>query len=54
MIRTKRAIAYAQPMTFTKAYEPEKKFVDAVKGFILFGGKIVRPREMLNINVKYE
>lgn len=54
MMRTKRAIAYAQPMTFTKAYEPEKKFVDAVKGFILFGGKIVRPREMLNINVKYE
>lgn len=54
MIRTKRAIAFAQPMTFTKAYEPEKKFADAVKGFILFGGKIVRPREMLNINVKYE
>lgn len=53
MIRTTRAIAYAQPLTFTKAYEPEKKFTDAVKGFILFGGKIVRPEEILNINVKY-
>lgn len=53
MIRTTRAIAFAQPLTFTKAYEPEKKFTDAVKGFILFGGKIVRPDEILNINVKY-
>lgn len=53
MIRTPRAIAYAQPLTFTKAYEPEKKFTDAVKGFILFGGKIVRSEEILNINVKY-
>lgn len=53
MIRTTRAIAYAQPLTFTKAYEPEKKFTDAVKGFILFGGKIVRADEILNINVKY-
>ena len=53
MIRTTRAIAYAQPLTFTKAYEPEKKFTDAVKGFILFGGQIVRSDEILNINVKY-
>ena len=53
MIRTQRAIAYAQPLTFTKAYEPEKKFTDAVKGFILFGSQIVRPNEILNINVKY-
>ena len=53
MIRTKRAIAYAQPVTHTEAYRPEQKFADAVKGFILFGGKIVRPNELLNINVKY-
>ena len=53
MIRTKRAIAFAQPLTHTEAYRPEKKFADAVKGFILYGAKIVRPKEIININVKY-
>ena len=53
MIRTKRAIAFAQPLTHTEPYRPEKKFADAVKGFILYGGKVVRPKEIVNINVKY-
>ena len=53
MIRTQRAVAFAKPLTTTKAYEPEKKFADAVKGFILFDAKVVRPKEMLNINVQY-
>ena len=53
MIRTKRAIAYAKPLTHTEPYRPEKKFADAVKGFILFDAKVVRPKEVININVKY-
>lgn len=53
MLRTKRAIAFAKPKTHTEPYRPEKKFSDAVKGFILFGAKIVRPKEILNINVSY-
>ena len=53
MIRTKRAIAFANPMTHTEAYRPERKFADAVKGFTLYGAKIVRPKELININVKY-
>lgn len=53
MIRTQRAIAYANPLTHTEAYRPEKKFADAVKGYILFDAKVVRPKEVLNINVKY-
>lgn len=53
MIRTQRAIAFVQPMTHTEAYRPEKKFADAVKGFILFDGKVIRPKEIININVKY-
>lgn len=53
MIRTQRAIAYAKPLTHTEAYRPEKKFADAVKGFILFDAKVVRPKEIVNINVKY-
>ena len=53
MIRTKRAIAFVNPLTHTEAYRPEKSFADAVKGFALFDGKVVRPTEILNINVKY-
>lgn len=53
MIRTQRAIAFAKPLIHTEAYRPEKKFADAVKGFILFDAKVVRPKEIININVKY-
>lgn len=53
MIRTKRAVAFAQPMTHTEVYRPEKKFADAVKGFILYDAKVVRPREIFNLNVQY-
>lgn len=54
MIRTKRAIAFVNPVTYTEAYRPEKSFADAVKGYALFDGKIVRPKEIININVKYQ
>ncbi len=50
-VRTNRAIAFARPMVHTEAYRPEKAFSDAVKGFILYGAKIVRPKEMFNLNV---
>lgn len=53
MIRTKRAIAFANPFTHSEAYRPEKKFADAVKGYILYDAKVVRPKEIININVKY-
>lgn len=53
MIRTKRAIAFVNPLTHTEAYRPEKSFADAVKGFVLFDGKVVRPKEIINVNVKY-
>lgn len=53
MARTKRAIAFVKPLTHTEAYRPEKKFVDAVKGFILYDARIVRPKELVVYNVKY-
>ena len=53
MLRTKRAIAFVNPLTHTEAYRPEKSFADAVKGFALFDGKVVRPKEVINLNVKY-
>ena len=51
MVRTERAIAFARPMIHTEAYRPEAGFSDAVKGFILFDAKIVRPKEMFCMNV---
>lgn len=53
MIRTQRAVAFVKPRTHTEAYRPENKFADAVKGYVLFDAKVVRPREIININVKY-
>ena len=53
MIRTKRAIAFVNPLTHTEPYRPENSFADAVKGFELFAGRVVRPKEVININVKY-
>ncbi len=52
-LKTDRALAYVKPMTHTEPYRPEKGFSDAVKGFILFDAKIVRPKEMVIMNVKY-
>jgi hypothetical protein len=49
MMRTKRAVAYAQPVRHVEAYRPQGKFADAVKGFILFGAKVVRPKEMVKL-----
>lgn len=52
-VKTPRAIAFANPLTHTEPYRPEKKFADAVKGFTLYDAKIVRPKEMFVLNVKY-
>lgn len=48
-VKTKRAIAFAKGKPHTEAYRPEKGFSDAVKGFVLCGAKIVRPKEMVTI-----
>lgn len=53
MVRTQRAIAFCKPLTHTEAYRPEKGFADAVKGFILFDAKVVRPKEVVVLNVNY-
>ena len=53
MIRTQRAIAFANPYTFTKAYDPERSFKEAVKGFSLYQAKVVRPKELVVIPVTY-
>lgn len=51
MMLTDNAIAHVQPLTHVEAYRPEKKFEDAIKGFILYDAKIVRPKELIVMNV---
>ena len=46
-VRTKRAIAFAASEAHTEAYRPEASFTDAVKGFKLYGSKVVRPKELV-------
>lgn len=53
MVMTEKAIAYVNPLTETEAYRPEKKLADAVKGCTYFDAKIVRPKELIVMNVKY-
>lgn len=48
-VRTKRAIGFAKPITHVEPYRPEKRFEDAVKGFVLYDSKIIRPNEMVVI-----
>ena len=47
LIRTKRAISFAEQLSEIEAFRPEKRFADAVKGLHLYGAKVVYPNEMV-------
>lgn len=49
MVRTNKAIAFASAIDETEAYRPEKYFSDAIKGLNVYGGKLVRPKELVVI-----
>ena len=51
VVRTKRAVAFAEQLSEIEAYRPEKRFADAVKGLHLYGAKLVRPSEYLVLDV---
>lgn len=50
--RTGRAVAFAEQLSSVKAYEPELRHGDAVKGLHLYGAKIVYPKEIVFLNLK--
>lgn len=52
MLRTDKAIAFANPLTHVEPYRPDNSFSDAVKGFVLYGGVLARPKEMVVLNCK--
>lgn len=46
ILRTEKAIAFAEQIEKVEHYRPEDAFTDAVKGLYVFGAKIVRPKEI--------
>jgi hypothetical protein len=51
ILRTKRAIAFADQLSEVEAYRPEKRFAYAVKGLHLYGAKVVYPNEMVCLDI---
>lgn len=52
LIRSKRAIAYAEQLSEIEAYRPELRFADAVKGLLLYGAKVVYPAEIVDLKIE--
>lgn len=53
IMRTKKAIAFAKPFTFTEAIRDAKHFGDVIRGYTLYDRKVLRPEELIVIPVKY-
>ena len=51
LMRTKRAVAFAEQLSEIVAYRPEKRFADAVKGLHLYGAKVIYPTEVICMNM---
>lgn len=49
--RTKAAVSFAEQITETEAYKPQKRFGDAVKSLQVWGGKVVRPKELVRLTL---
>lgn len=52
ILRTDKAIAFAEQIEKVEHYRPEDAFTDAVKGLYVFGAKVVRPAEIYVIKTK--
>ena len=52
VLRTNKAIAFAEQIDKVEKYRPEDAFTDAVKGLYVFGAKIVRPKEIYVMKTK--
>ncbi|EHI69718.1 P22 phage major capsid protein family protein [Streptococcus ictaluri] len=49
---TQNGIAFAKQIVETEAYRPEKNFSDAVKGLLVYGLKVIDPRQVISFCVK--
>ena len=46
ILRTDKAIAFAEQINKVEAYRPQDAFSDAIKGLYVFGAVITRPNEI--------
>ena len=54
LLRTTRAVAFAEQLSEIEAYRPEKRFADAVKGLHLYGANIIYPDEFAVLEITFE
>lgn len=52
-VRTKRAVAFANPLNHVEADRNPDWFGDIIKGYALYDAKVVRPKECVVIEAKY-
>lgn len=52
LMRTKRAVAFAEQISEIQAYRPEKRFADAIKGLHLYGCEIIYPKEFMTVSLQ--
>jgi len=52
MAGTGDAIAYVEQINKVEGYRPEDSFSDAVKGLHLYGSKVIRPEQLVNLSVQ--
>lgn len=50
-LKTDEALAFVNPYTHQEGYRPDKAFQDCVKGYTLFDGKVVQPKQCIDLNV---
>jgi hypothetical protein len=46
------AISYAEQIVKVEGYRPEGKFSDALKGLHVYGGKVVEPDALLDLQAR--
>ena len=51
IMRTTRAVAFAEQISEIVAYRPENRFADAIKGLHTYGAKVIYPAEIVNVKI---
>ena len=52
ILRTEKAVAFAEQIDKVEKYRPEDAFTDAIKALYVFGAKVVRPKEIYVMKTK--
>lgn len=50
-LKTDEALAFVNPYTHMEGYRPDKFFEDVVKGYTIFDGKVVQPKQCIDFNI---